>query len=53
VIAFEVLYKFTIRVSCGAVLDQHATAMLRRLTRWLDQVKDYFGHRAQDVSLRQ
>lgn len=27
--------------------------MLRRLTRWLDQFKDCFGHRAQHVSLRQ
>lgn len=26
--------------------------MLRRLTRWLDQFKDCFGHRAQRVSLR-
>jgi SRSO17 transposase len=35
------------------VLDQHASALLRRLTRWLDQFKDCFGHRAQHVSLRQ
>jgi SRSO17 transposase len=28
-------------------------ALLRRLTRWLDQFKDCFGHRAQHVSLRQ
>jgi len=35
------------------VLDQHAWALLRRLTRWLDQFKDCFGHRAQHVSLRQ
>jgi SRSO17 transposase len=35
------------------VLDRHATALLRRLTRWLDQFKDCFGHRAQHVSLRQ
>jgi SRSO17 transposase len=35
------------------VLDQHATALLRRLTRWLDQFKNGFGHRAQHVSLRQ
>ena len=27
--------------------------MLRRLTRWLDQFQDCFGHRAQRVSLRQ
>src|SRR4029453_1890833 len=38
---------------CGAVLDQHASALLRRLTRWVDQFKDCFGHRAQHVSLRQ
>jgi SRSO17 transposase len=43
----------TVRVSCGAVLDRHAIALLRRLTRWLDQFKDCFGHRAQHVSLRQ
>ena len=35
------------------MLDQHAWALLRRLTRWLDQFKDCFGHRAQRVSLRQ
>jgi SRSO17 transposase len=35
------------------VLDQHAWALLRRLTRWLDQFKDCFGRRAQHVSLRQ
>jgi SRSO17 transposase len=35
------------------VLDRHASALLRRLTRWLDQFKDCFGHRAQHVSLRQ
>jgi SRSO17 transposase len=35
------------------VLDKHAWALLRRLTRWLDQFKDCFGHRAQHVSLRQ
>jgi len=35
------------------VLDQSAWALLRRLTRWLDQFKDCFGHRAQHVSLRQ
>jgi SRSO17 transposase len=35
------------------VLDRHAWALLRRLTRWLDQFKDCFGHRAQHVSLRQ
>jgi SRSO17 transposase len=34
------------------VLDRHAWALLRRLTRWLDQFKDCFGHRAQRVSLR-
>ena len=38
---------------CGPVLDRHAWALLRRLTRWLDQFKDCFGHRAQHVSLRQ
>ena len=35
------------------MLDQHAWALLRRLTRWLDQFKDCFGHRAQRLSLRQ
>ena len=35
------------------MLDQRAWALLRRLTRWLDQFKDCFGHRAQRVSLRQ
>jgi SRSO17 transposase len=34
------------------VLDQQSWALLRRLTRWLDQFKDCFGHRAQHVSLR-
>jgi SRSO17 transposase len=34
------------------VLDQRSWALLRRLTRWLDQFKDCFGHRAQRVSLR-
>ena len=35
------------------MLDQHSWALLRRLTRWLDQFTDCFGHRAQHVSLRQ
>jgi SRSO17 transposase len=35
------------------VLDRQAWALLRRLTGWLDQFKDCFGHRAQHVSLRQ
>lgn len=35
------------------MLDRHAWALLRRLTRWLDLFKDGFGHRAQHVSLRQ
>lgn len=35
------------------MLDRHAWALLRRLTRWLDQFKECFGHRAQHVSLRQ
>jgi SRSO17 transposase len=35
------------------VLDRQAWALLRRLTRWLDQFKNCFGHRAQHVSLRQ
>lgn len=34
------------------MLDQRSWALLRRLTRWLDQFKDCFGHRAQRVSLR-
>lgn len=35
------------------MLDRSAWALLRRLTGWLDQFKDCFGHRAQHVSLRQ
>lgn len=35
------------------MLDQRAWALLGRLTRWLDQFKGCFGHRAQRVSLRQ
>ena len=35
------------------MLDRHAWALLRRLTGWLDQFTDCFGHRAQHVSLRQ
>jgi SRSO17 transposase len=35
------------------VLDDKSWALLRRLTRWLDQFKICFGHRAQRVSLRQ
>ena len=35
------------------MLDRQAWALLQRLTRWLDQFKDCFGHRAQHVSLRQ
>ena len=35
------------------MLDRHSWALLRRLTRWLDQFKTCFGHRAQHVSLRQ
>lgn len=35
------------------MLDDHTWVLLRRLTRWLDQFKDCFGHRAQRVSLRQ
>jgi SRSO17 transposase len=35
------------------VLDRGAWSLLRRLTGWLDQFKDCFGHRAQHVSLRQ
>lgn len=34
------------------MLDRRAWALLRRLTQWLDQFKDCFGHRAQRVSLR-
>lgn len=34
------------------MLDRRAWALLRRLTGWLDQFKDCFGHRAQRVSLR-
>jgi SRSO17 transposase len=35
------------------VLDEQAWALLRRLTRWLDQFKICFGHRAQVASLTQ
>ena len=35
------------------MLDRHAWSLLRRLTGWLDQFKDCFGHRAQHASLRQ
>ena len=35
------------------MLDAQSWALLRRLTRWLDQFKICFGHRAQLVSLRQ
>jgi SRSO17 transposase len=35
------------------VLDRRAWSLLRRVTRWLDQFKDCFGHRAQQASLRQ
>ena len=35
------------------MLDRDAWSLLRRLTGWLDQFKDCFGHRAQHVSLRQ
>jgi SRSO17 transposase len=35
------------------VLDKCEWALLRRLTRWLDQFRDCFGHQAQRVSLRE
>jgi SRSO17 transposase len=35
------------------VLDEASWTLLRRLTRWLDQFKSGFGHRAQRVSLRE
>jgi SRSO17 transposase len=35
------------------VFDEASWAMLRRLTRWLDQFKGCFGHQAQRVSLRE
>ena len=35
------------------MLDEQSWALLRRLTRWLDQFKICFGHRAQVVSLTQ
>lgn len=35
------------------MLDEVQWALLRRLTRWLDQFKDCFGHQAQRVSLRE
>lgn len=35
------------------MLDDQSWALLRRLTRWLDQFKICFGHRAQVVSLTQ
>ena len=53
-IGIEDIVRFAeLPVRCAAVLDRHAWALLRRLTRWLDQFKDCFGHRAQHVSLRQ
>ena len=35
------------------MLDEQSWALLRRLTRWLDQFKICFGHRAQVTSLTQ
>jgi SRSO17 transposase len=35
------------------VLDEASWTLLGRLTRWLDQFKSCFGHRAQRVSLRE
>lgn len=35
------------------MLDDASWALLRQLTRWLDQFKDCFGHQAQRVSLRE
>lgn len=35
------------------MLDEASWALLGRLTRWLDQFKRCFGHRAQRVSLRE
>lgn len=35
------------------MLDEASWALLNRLTRWLDQFKRCFGHRAQRVSLRE
>ena len=35
------------------MLDEQSWALLRRLTRWLDQFKSCFGHQAQRVSLRE
>ena len=35
------------------MLDEHTWALLRRLTRWLDQFRSCFGHRAQVASLMQ
>ena len=35
------------------MLDDTSWALLRRLTRWLDQFKSCFGHQAQRVSLRE
>lgn len=35
------------------MLDEQSWALLRRLTRWLDQFKVCFGHRAQVASLTQ
>ncbi len=54
VIGIEDIVRFAgFRYAARPVLDRHAWALLRRLTRWLDQFKDCFGHRAQHVSLRQ
>lgn len=35
------------------MLDKREWALLRRLTRWLDQFRECFGHQAQRVSLRE
>ena len=52
-IGIEDIVRFADSGTLRPVLDRHAWALLRRLTRWLDQFKDCFGHRAQHASLRQ
>ncbi len=34
------------------MLDKTSWDVLRRLTRWVDQFKECFGHQAQEISLK-
>jgi hypothetical protein len=53
VITFEVIVLFFAFWYATRQCWRHAWALIRRLTRWLDQFKNCFGHRVQHVSLRQ